>query len=97
MPPGRKASRSKPDRVFRQSLKTKCEQPDTVKTAPRKTGASYRQRRTPERDTIVVKGITMKATLLDDPYGFHISLTPQDKRETYVIDELERIHNVTHQ
>jgi len=41
---------------FQTEPKTECEQSDTVKTVPGKTRVSYRQRRTPERDTIVVKG-----------------------------------------
>jgi hypothetical protein len=45
-------------------------------------------------DTIVVKGMTMKAALQDDPFGFHISLTHAETGETYVIDELEKIRKM---
>ncbi len=43
-------------------------------------------------DQISVKGITLKAALQEDRYGFRISLAHAESGQTYVIDEQERIH-----
>jgi len=45
-------------------------------------------------DRISVKGITMRASLQEDLYGFQISLTDAESGQIYVIDEQERIRKM---
>lgn len=45
-------------------------------------------------DEISVKGITMKASLQENLYGFRISVTHPESGQTYVIDEQEKIRKM---